>query len=343
MSLPDPTPPRKPRRLGLYGPFAALFVLVLAWSLGWFWLRGEVFRRMDAGAEALSESGYRVDWTRREVSGFPFRLDLDIEAPRVREGSGWGLSAPRLKAEAFVFAPEHWIVVAPAGVTLVRRRGGPLLIGARVLRASASDWTSHPARVSVEGLDLTFTPQAGAAAFPLAGASELHLHAKGGPNDQGAAYVEIDGGRATPGSPLGQMTGGAPVALIADGIYSHASALNGRDWPGALRAWAAAGGRLNLRRLSLTASALGLEARTGDAGIDPDGRLAGVVDLDLKGAPRLTQLLTERAGLSPEAAKAAQMVIDAGGTGGKTGVSLHFEAGRITLGPVALGPAPRLY
>jgi len=87
-------------------------------------MRGEVFRRMDAGAAALGEAGFAVDWRDRALSGFPFRLDLDVTGPRLRERSGWGLSATRLKAEAFVFAPEHWVIVAPDGAILTRRVGG---------------------------------------------------------------------------------------------------------------------------------------------------------------------------------------------------------------------------
>ena len=62
MSLPDPTPPRKLSRLGLYLPFGLLLVLVLGWSAAWVWARGEAARRIDLGAAALRDAGYEIGW-----------------------------------------------------------------------------------------------------------------------------------------------------------------------------------------------------------------------------------------------------------------------------------------
>src|SRR6185503_6467623 len=42
MTLPDDPAPRKPRRLGLWGPFALALVLVAGWSGAWVWASGEV-------------------------------------------------------------------------------------------------------------------------------------------------------------------------------------------------------------------------------------------------------------------------------------------------------------
>jgi hypothetical protein len=306
-------------------------------------MRGEVFRRMDEGATALGQAGYRVDWGRRTLSGFPFRLDLDIESPRMREVSGWGVAAPRLKAEAFVFAPDHWVIVAPAGVTITRRRGGDLRLGARVLRASLSDALAHPPRLSVEGLDLTLAAAPGTAPAPFASARELHFHAKAGPRDQGAAYLEIDKAMAVGPGPLADIAAGAPMTLIADGVYSHAGALTGVGFTGALLSWSAAGGDLQVRRLSLQAGSTRVEARSGTLSVGADGRLRGSLGLDLKPAQRLMATLGAHSRLAPEAARVAQAVLAAHDQGGAAAVSLYFQAGQTTLGPVAVGPAPRVY
>ena len=54
MSLPDTTPPRKPRRLGLWLPFVGLALIIVAWSAAWVWMRGEAAKRMDAAVEVLA-------------------------------------------------------------------------------------------------------------------------------------------------------------------------------------------------------------------------------------------------------------------------------------------------
>jgi hypothetical protein len=343
MSLPDKPSLRKPSRLGLYMPFAVLLAAVAAWSFGWSWMRGAVFREMDKAAGDLGAAGYQVDWTGRTLSGFPFRLDIDIAGPRLREVSGWGLSAPRLKAEAFVFAPDHWVIVAPEGFTLQRRRGGPVRIGAGVLRASLSDASAHPPRLSVEGRDLTFSAGAGGAPVSMTEAKELHLHAKAGPDDQGALYLEIDRARTSGSGPLAQMAGAEPLTLIAAGVFSHASGLNGVGLAGALRAWAAAGGELRLRQFSLDAGAVSATAASGSLGVDGYGRLKGGLDLRLKQGPRLLGALLRRPSTPAEAIGAVQAVLAASRQGGTETLGMDFQAGRTTIGPVAVGPAPRVY
>lgn len=338
-----PLLPTRPRRLGLYAPLALLLTLAIAWSLGWFWLRGEVYRRMDAAATSLEGSGYRVDWSDREIYGYPFRLDLVVRNARLREQSGWGLAAPRMEAEAFVFAPDHWILVAPYGVSLNRRLGGPVVVGARVLRASVSDTDASPPRISVEGLGLTFATPAGAKTFGLASAAEFHFHTRAGPRNQGAAYVEIDQAVTMGPGFLDDMAAGTPITLVADGLYSQADGLAGEGFAGALRNWSAAGGTFNPRRLSLQAGAASLDCRSGALAVAPDGRLAGALTVSLTGVPRILAALIADAPLAPEVAKAARAVMAARTPKDAATVTLHFEAGQTTLGPVAIGPAPRAF
>ncbi|HEX2817247.1 MAG TPA: hypothetical protein VHN39_12675, partial [Phenylobacterium sp.] len=65
MSLPDTTPPRKLRRLGLWLPFVALGLLIVAWSVAWVWARGQTAQRMDAAVQALGKAGYQITWKER--------------------------------------------------------------------------------------------------------------------------------------------------------------------------------------------------------------------------------------------------------------------------------------
>ena len=118
MSLPDPTPPRKLSRLGLYIPFAIAIVFVIALSAGWVWARGQAETRMDAGVAALKKAGYELSWKERSIRGYPFRLDITLSDPRIRDRSGWALEAPRLEAEAFLHAitdatPKRRYMVVP--------------------------------------------------------------------------------------------------------------------------------------------------------------------------------------------------------------------------------------
>src|SRR4051794_27828385 len=109
MSLHDSAPARKHRRLGLYLPFILVLLAAAAWTVFWVWARGEAQTRMDATVADLSQAGYQISWKRRTVSGYPFRMDVTLTEPQLREPSGWGLQAPVLEGEAYLYTPTHWV------------------------------------------------------------------------------------------------------------------------------------------------------------------------------------------------------------------------------------------
>lgn len=343
MTLPVSAAPRKPRRLGLYGPFALLLIFVAAWSVGWLWLRAEILHDMDAARQSMAGSGGNLDWASRSISGYPFRLDVTLTNPRLREPSGWTLAAPTLKAEALAFAPTRWVAVAPAGVTISRPIGGQVIVKARVLRASISNPGVHPPRLSVEGIGLIFTAAPGADPFFLTSAGELHLHTRAGPGDQGAVYFELDQAKAPLSGLMGKIAAGRPVNLAADATYTHAASLSGADWAGAVRAWSHAGGALNVRRLRVAAGDALIDAQAGTLTVDDDGRLRGSLGASLRQAPRVLAVMRRQGTIAPEAAGAAAQVVGARGGGAVATVILDFQAGQTTLGPAAIGPAPKVY
>ncbi len=318
MTLPDPPSPRKARRRWLWFPWTLFLLLVVGWTAGWFWLRIEAADRMDASAEALRKAGYTVEWKSRTLGGFPFRLDIALTDVRVAEPSGWGLSAPRLKGEAFVYAIDHWIAVAPEGLTLDRPIGGPVTITGPVLRASLAGFEERPPRISFEGVDLTFTPAPGAQPFFLQSAQKLELHTRAGPDDQGAVLLRAEGAQARLPGLLERIADGRPVSLTWDMILSRMSGFSGRDWRTSASAWSASGGTITVRKASLTAGDAVLEARTGALTVGTDGRVQGRLDADLR-----------------QAAQALGMPIASAG--------VSFAAGQTFLGPLPIAPAPRIY
>ncbi len=78
----DETPPsRNPGRgpglrLGLFAPFALLVLLGLAWSAGWFWLRGKAEGEIDGWFAREAQAGRQWTCQDRSLTGFPFRFEL---------------------------------------------------------------------------------------------------------------------------------------------------------------------------------------------------------------------------------------------------------------------------
>jgi len=311
-------PARKPSRMGLYAPYVLLVLFMLAWSGAWLALRANLEHRLDATADRLRAAGWQVAWSDRRLSGYPFRLDLDFTDLRLAEPSGWGLEAPALKTEAYAFMPQHWMLAAPAGVTLVRPGSAAVRIDAAVLRASISGLDQYPPRFSLEGEGLTFTPAPGAKPFAAQAAAAVELHTAAGPDDQGALFVSLDKVQGPQSGLLRLIAGGKPFDLTGELVFSHASAARGRDWPNLLRNWSRAGGVADVRQFTVTVGQALLASRSGTLTVDPDGRIAGAIGARLTAA-------------SP-----------AGPNQGQT-AALGFQDGKTLLGPLPIGPAPRLY
>jgi hypothetical protein len=345
MSLHDLPAPRKRRRLGLVIPWVLAVIVAVGWTAGWLWARGEARVRMDESVEALRRAGYDVSWQSRGIGGYPFRLSVTLTEPRIREPSGWGLEAPSLEAQARISSPTSWIVAAPQGLTFVRPIGGAVQTRGKVIRASLTHLTETPPRFSFEGVDLTFQPGPGAQPFGLQAAKRVEFHLRGNDQlDEGLLSLRVDEGKARLTGLLGRIAGERPVSIVWNATLSKMSSLQGRTWPEAVRRWTDAGGRMTLRQAGVTAGEAVLGSNSGTFGVGSDGRVTGVMDVTLRQGPRALGALGETGMIPQERAEAAAAVAAAReGTGDVAQASIHFQAGQTTLGPVALGPSPKVY
>ncbi|MDP1632604.1 MAG: DUF2125 domain-containing protein [Caulobacter sp.] len=316
MSLPDRPAARKPRRLGLILPWLALVLLAGGWSAAWFKLKAEAVARMDAAVAGMRTQGYQVSWDQRTVGGFPFRLDVNLTAPRIAEPSGWALAAPVVKSEAWIYRLDQWVMVLPAGLTLTRPQGGDVLVRADALRASLGGLDQRPPRLSVEGAGLRFDPAAGGAPYFLQSAERLELHLRPGPDNQGGMLFRVDGARLRLEGLPARVAQGRPVSLMWDLALSRMSELSGANWPAAVRRWRNAGGVITVRAAEIRGGDALLAGSGGPLTVGPDGRLEGEMKAALKEAKSGTTALSGQVSL---------------------------KDGRVVLGPLDVGPSPRLY
>lgn len=345
MSLHDPSSSRKFRRLGLYLPFALLLIAALGWTAFWFWSRGEARTRIDAAAEALREAGYQVSWEDLGIGGYPFRVHVTLEDARIRAPSGWALQTPRLEGHAFMHGLGHWILAAPEGLTFVRPEGGPVAVKGDMIRASLTDFEALPPSLSFQGTNLKFQPGPGARPFGLTAAElvEFHLRARPG-HEEAGVFLEVKAGEARLSGLLGRIAGEKPVSISWNSTVSETDAFRGADWPAAVRNWADAGGRMTVRQAGMTAGEAVIGAKSGTLSASSDGRLSGWLEVTLRQAPRALNAMGETGVIPEENAQAAAAVTEAReGADDVAGATLYFQAGRTTLGPVALGPAPKVY
>jgi hypothetical protein len=234
--------------------------------------------QLDAAA-APHPGGWQASWRARRVYGYPFRLDVDVDDLKLADPSGWGLAAPSVKAEAYLFAPTRWIAAFPTGLTFTRPDGGPVDVRGHLIRFSLNSWDEHPPRLSLEGEDLTFTtPGLDTKPFALERAANVQLYTRAGPSDQGALLLTVKDGVAAPATWLAAVGQDKPVSLILDATFTHASAIHGLSVRDAARAWAHAGGALDVQNTSIQAPNSGFDALRGRLTLTDDGSLTGALD-----------------------------------------------------------------
>jgi hypothetical protein len=207
-------------------------------------------------------------------------------------------------------------MVAPDGVTLTRPDGGPVTVRARALRASLSRFDEHPPRLSVEGVDLAFETAPGGKPYPVESAARLQLHLRAGPQDQGGVLFKVDGARLRLEGLPARIVQGKPASMMWDLTLSKMSAFRGRDWPGAVRNWRDAGGFITVRAAEVRGGEAVLSGKGGPLTVGPGGRLQGGLEATLSGADDGTPAFSGEVDLS---------------------------GGEARIGPLPLGPSPRLY
>lgn len=332
-------------RRGLLGPFLIAGLLLAAWSVWWFYLVGQVETRLQAQAEAMRQAGWTVDLGEISTSGWPFRVRLAADAPRILAPSGQGIAAPQLVAEAAAYNPDRWVVVAPEGLTLERGAKGRIAVAGPALRFSISGLTQRFPRMAFELAKPVFTPQPGAEAFPLSRAERITFETRANAasvNDLDVRFY-IDGARGRAGGPVEGMTGDGTLGLTIEGVIEDAVALKGADTAGIFSAWSRAGGRFTRVRGEISTGE-SRAAFASDALVTrPDGRLEGQVSLKtVKPAAAISGLARSQSGAVNRAGAAGAAVVTAG-ENRDLDLTVQFRDGRTWLGPFALAPAPKLF
>jgi hypothetical protein len=199
-------------------------------------------------------------------------------------------------------------------------------------------------RFSFEGTKLSFAPAAGAQPFALSAAEKVEFHLRPGPDDQAALFFKVDAGKARLSGLFARIADDKPISISWDSTLSKVSAFKGADWPQAVRDWTTAGGRMTVRQAGITAGDAVIGAQSGTLSVGYDGRLNGSLDVNLRQAPKALGAMAETGVIRPEAAMAASAVAAARqGSDDVARANVTFQAGQTTLGPVAIGPAPKVY
>ena len=309
---------KPPSRRWLFLPYGLIAAALIAYGAGWFVVKGRIEAGMDAAAANLRAQGYQVSWSARSFSGFPFRLHLVLKDVALAAPSGWAARFDDLSGEAYLHAPGHWVLAANQGLTLTRPGSdGAVAIRGQAIRASLNGLDAPIWKVAVEGIGLTFTPASGAKPFSLADAARIELYTRQSPDHTGAAeaLVRFDQVHLAPDALLGRRVGRQAVTGAFALRMTRAATFAGPGWTAAGQNWARSDGRIEIDPTTApTGDGLALAVPAGSLRLGQDGRPSGALTLALsaRNAPPLA-------------------------------LPLRFEDGKTRMGPLTLGPAPRLF
>lgn len=346
----DTPAPRHSRR-GLFAPLIVVLMLLVGWTVWWFWLSGQIEGRLKAQAEVMRGQGWDIRYTAGGMSGWPFRTRLVLDHVTIAAPSGHAVAAPQLVAEANAYNPTKWVLVAPDGLTLTRVGKGEVNVRGEALRMSVHGLTQVWPNIAVDLTRPEFTPHRGAEPFPIRRAGKVEFYTRphrstgGGPNDSVDMLFRLIDAEGRDSGPVEGLAQGGRMTLQIEGVVENASRLRGMDEAGVFAAWTRSGGRFSRVRGEAAAGDSRALISSDVLSADADGRLVGQVALKaVKPLPAIAGLARSGGGAVDRmgAAGAAAASAVSGGQG-DVDLTVVFRDGRTYLGPFALAPAPKLF
>jgi len=335
----------RPRRAPFILPYLVIALVLAGYGVFWLAAREILQARLTQEADRLRRVGYRVELAGQRIGGFPFRLRLHYDRVSLVGPSGWGMVAPSLDAQAFVYAPGHWVILAPGGLEVERGGDGPVSIRGEALRASIAGVHAAPWRVALEGQAMTFATPPTAHPFTLAHADRFDVLLRPAPDRSGGQLlVRLTGATVASSSALAAIAGSRPLTLDMAVRLTKPEAFKGAAWASAVHAWSHAGGEAQIVRLQADVGAASLSVAGGALHAGEDGRLAGSAPLHValpSGLAVLPMVFGGHVSLPIRIVAIAAALVR--GAGGALNAPLQFQDGRAVLEGFPIGPAPRVY
>jgi hypothetical protein len=333
---------RRGLRWGLYLPVILLGVIAVGWSAFWFVARGRAEAAIEAGLAREVTAGRTWTCNNRNISGFPFRFDLNCTSLTLEQTTPDGarkLQMGPISATARIYAPSHIIAESP----------GPMVL--TVPDGTRTELTWSNAQISIRlnfsGLEraslIASAPRLAvsnnANAATQAESVELHLrpHPTRPASDR-AMDISLTL-KAALSPVMDQLVGNAdPSNLDAQITVPQAPVFLGGVRAQTLETWRLAGAVADITRVTLKKGKAELSL-TGQLGLDDVHRLKGRIEaaqagIDQIGGIRIGGLLNAGsllAGRPPANTTSALKPLPA----------IDLRDGRLFIGPLRL-PEPRL-
>jgi hypothetical protein len=339
---------RRSMRLGLAG-LLLLLVLFGLYAAYWRIVAGRIAQGIVAWQQSVRTRRIDASWRELHVGGFPLAFRVVLDDAALRDGRlrpAPQLDVPVLTGTARPWDFADWRLAAPAGLIagLAAAPGPPMAprltartaIGSASFAATGGGWL---------WLGLKQVTAAAGSRIPIA-AAEIWITLPAAPP---RTHTEPSFGLALD---LRQMRLPAPPAILGATIDELAvsatleGAVPSGKLPQALAAWRDAGGTVELDHLRLRWGGIGVTAN-GTLALDQNLQPIAAFSGGIEGFHTILTALVGAGQLDTEEAALAQIALSAlarPGSDGKPQIRTAFtiQDGKMFLGPVRLGAAPRI-
>ena len=317
----------------------AILLAAAGWSAYWFVganaLEGTL---RDAIADAR-DNGVEVELTALDVTGFPNRFDTIIEEPRVRTASGIEWRAPFLQVFALSYRPTQLIAALPneqslswpfgtAEITTETARASMTLTPATSLPLDHANLVIDELRIASEDLNLS-------AARVLAATRIPEDAEDGRVQNIGLTLDDV----AFPSSLADQLgVAGVVDGATLDATVTLAEPIDRDTFEGEpidIR-------QIDISRLDIDWGEVGLDA-SGSLSVAADGVPTGEIQAAITNWSEAVDIAVAAGLLAPIQAEQVRLGLRfVAGEGDRIELPLSFRDGKVYLGPIPLGDAPRL-
>jgi len=326
-----------------------LAVILLAAGL-WagYWVIGSraTLSAFEGWLEARRAEGWVAETGELGVQGFPNRFDVVVRDLMLADpATGLAWEAPRFQIDALSYRPNHVIAVWP-DTQRVATPQEKFRLESRDMRASlviAPDTALAPKRMTLTADFLQITPEArpdettALSTLSLAAERLEGTDYRLGLRAEGLTLAAPARARLDPGGRLPDRISGfsADVTASFDKPWDRTAIERARPQPTGLRVRLAEGrwGELHLQA-------------AGTLDVSPEGWPEGEITLKARNWREIVTLLRKAGALPDSLAGSVEqglgMMARLKGNPETLDIPLGFGSGRMWLGPVPLGPAPRL-
>ncbi|HZD25805.1 MAG TPA: DUF2125 domain-containing protein [Alphaproteobacteria bacterium] len=318
---------------------AAVVLAALAWTGYWFYAAHRVEDGVEAWAAHQRAQGMQVSWEGLKVSGFPFRIRVDVAAPHLAWPREPG--APEWRSPHFAAIVQPWyfrhVVADLSGTQYLSaidqgKRAEVEISADKGLGSFSNDSNGRLERLSIDLHEAKVV----ADGATLLTAGRLQAHARGGRHAEEMielAFTTSDAVLPTDGGTrLGKRVEAAELLCNITGNLPQGSER------AAIARWRDDGGTVEVQTLRLDWGPLHLNA-TGTVALDEQMRPIGSLTAKVRGYEALIDSAVERGQMERDKAHAAKSVLGllAKAGGGTLSVPVTMQNGVASLGPVAVG------